>query len=196
MEFVPTFFLGGLSCLDFCNTFDHHHSSPAYDFIPDRATLLRWGQAAGILPEDLQNGNSNDQEAFAEALRARLLIFQLFEPFSRSDRPADAVLAAFNSLLQETASRMNIVRTGQRYVLAYPAEDPLEKLIGEVVQSAADLLISKQAVQVKQCAGCGWLFYDSTRNRSRRWCDMRVCGNKAKARRHYERVKQKRKGSA
>jgi len=35
--------------------------------------------------------------------------------------------------------------------------------------------------------GCGWLFLDETRNRSRRWCSMKDCGNRAKARRHYRR---------
>jgi predicted RNA-binding Zn ribbon-like protein len=40
---------------------------------------------------------------------------------------------------------------------------------------------------VKICSNCHWLFVDRSRNRTRVWCDMRVCGNRAKARRHYAR---------
>ena len=47
---------------------------------------------------------------------------------------------------------------------------------------------------VKRCAGCSWLLLDGSRNRTRRWCEMRVCGNRAKARRHYERQRKKEGG--
>jgi len=55
------------------------------------------------------------------------------------------------------------------------------------------LLTSSQRLnQVRQCRGdnCGWLFVDGSKNHSRRWCDMRDCGNRAKVRRH--RLKQRR----
>ena len=42
--------------------------------------------------------------------------------------------------------------------------------------------------RVKICPNCHWLYFDESRNRSRRWCDMNVCGNRAKARRHYDRT--------
>ncbi|NMB90574.1 MAG: hypothetical protein GYA17_19605 [Chloroflexi bacterium] len=65
-------------------------------------------------------------------------------------------------------------------------------MLGPVAQSAAELLTSPESDRVRQCAaedGCGWLFYDTSRNRSRRWCDMGTCGNKAKAQRHYRRMR-------
>jgi predicted RNA-binding Zn ribbon-like protein len=55
--------------------------------------------------------------------------------------------------------------------------------------SAADLLTTPSVERVRQCPGCGWLFLDESRNHSRTWCDMRICGNRAKAQRHYERQK-------
>ena len=65
-------------------------------------------------------------------------------------------------------------------------------MLWPVVQSAVDLMTSPELDRVGQCAddrGCGWLFVDTTKNRSRRWCDMRDCGNRAKARRHYAKKK-------
>ncbi|GHF40784.1 putative RNA-binding Zn ribbon-like protein [Amycolatopsis bartoniae] len=46
-------------------------------------------------------------------------------------------------------------------------------------------------VRLRQCAddGCGWLFLDRSRNGSRRWCSSADCGNRARARRHYERTR-------
>jgi len=58
-----------------------------------------------------------------------------------------------------------------------------------VVHDAAGLLTSEKLDRVEECADdrCGWLFLDVSRNRSRRWCAMEDCGNRAKARRHYKR---------
>ncbi len=55
--------------------------------------------------------------------------------------------------------------------------------------SAADLLTTAELALVGECAGegCSWLFLDTSRNRSRLWCSMEDCGNRAKARRHYAR---------
>jgi predicted RNA-binding Zn ribbon-like protein len=55
-----------------------------------------------------------------------------------------------------------------------------------------DLLTCEDCARVRQCeseGGCGWIYLDNTKGRTRRWCSMRACGNRAKARRHYARVK-------
>jgi hypothetical protein len=62
-------------------------------------------------------------------------------------------------------------------------------LLGPVAWSAAELLPSENCELIKCCASdtCGWLFLDSTKNHSRRWCDMADCGSRAKAKRYYQR---------
>jgi predicted RNA-binding Zn ribbon-like protein len=191
MEFTPIFFSGGKCCIDFCNTFDHFHSPPAYDFIPDFTSALQWGGAADILPPSLQGISNFNKRDFKRLLEARSLIFDILAPFSKDSHPSAADLAAFDHFLQETSSQMGIVPGKDGYSLACLAADPLIRILCEVVHSTAELLLSNQPKRVKQCKECGWLFYDSTRNLSRRWCDMQTCGNKAKARRHYKRVKDK-----
>jgi predicted RNA-binding Zn ribbon-like protein len=57
-------------------------------------------------------------------------------------------------------------------------------------QSALRLLAPSTEDRVKICAQCHWLFLDRSKNRSRTWCDMAVCGNRVKARLHYRRTKQ------
>ncbi|NVD38364.1 CGNR zinc finger domain-containing protein [Ensifer sp. HO-A22] len=56
--------------------------------------------------------------------------------------------------------------------------------------SALSLAANPEPDRLKICPNCGWLFLDRSRNRSRTWCDMAVCGNRSKARRHYHRSKE------
>jgi len=67
----------------------------------------------------------------------------------------------------------------------------LDCMLWPVARSAADLLTAGELPAIRQCQGsqCGWLFLDTSRNRTRVWCDMRVCGNRAKARRHHARLR-------
>ena len=71
-------------------------------------------------------------------------------------------------------------------------EQALDRMLWVVARSAADLLVSGELDTVRVCAGedCNWLFLDTSKNRSRRWCDMKSCGNRAKVRKHYKQKKQ------
>jgi predicted RNA-binding Zn ribbon-like protein len=87
-------------------------------------------------------------------------------------------------------SRLQSAEAG--YIIGWPPEPKaLDSLLWPIAYSAADLLTNADLLsRVGQCAddrGCGWLFLDLTKNRSRRWCSMRGCGNRAKAQRHYHR---------
>ena len=65
------------------------------------------------------------------------------------------------------------------------AEDDLERVLWEIGRAAGRLVISPRLARVRSCAAfdCGWWFVDDTKNRSRRWCDMTLCGNREKLRR-------------
>jgi len=71
----------------------------------------------------------------------------------------------------------------------YAGGDDLDRVLWEVARSAARLLTSSQLSRVRPCAAadCGWWFLDDTKNASRRWCDMKICGNREKLRRFRER---------
>ena len=65
------------------------------------------------------------------------------------------------------------------------AEDDLERVLWEIGRAAGRLVLSPRLARVRACAAgdCGWWFVDDTKNRSRRWCDMKLCGNREKLRR-------------
>jgi predicted RNA-binding Zn ribbon-like protein len=57
---------------------------------------------------------------------------------------------------------------------------PLGRLLAAVVEAQADGSWSR--LKACQADDCRWAFYDASRNRSRTWCSMQVCGNRSKAR--------------
>ena len=69
------------------------------------------------------------------------------------------------------------------------ADAPLAEALGPIALTAVSLVAERDPVRIKECGGvaCGWLFYDETKNNRRRWCEMEVCGNRAKQRRRAAR---------
>ncbi|MGA2792938.1 MAG: CGNR zinc finger domain-containing protein, partial [Roseiarcus sp.] len=79
-----------------------------------------------------------------------------------------------------------------RYVWSWaPRESAVESVLGPIALSALTTLTQGDLSRIKQCQGekCGWLFFDTTKNKSRRWCEMEICGNRAKQRRHSARIR-------
>jgi predicted RNA-binding Zn ribbon-like protein len=196
MKFSPPYFLGGLVCADLCNTFDHRHRPPKYDLLKDYETVRNWGKAAGILPRNSPAPSRSMRRPIAELLKTRREIFRLLWPISRGEPPLASDVAAFNTRMQKVSAKLRIVSSKRRFALLNPADDPLERIIIEAVRSTADLLVSDRTDRIRQCGECGWLFYDASRNHLRRWCSMEICGNRAKARRHYEKVKRNKRKTA
>lgn len=67
----------------------------------------------------------------------------------------------------------------------WPSEHPPDLPLWALALSASDLMTSEAVHQIRACdnAECRWLFLDTSKNHTRRWCDMKVCGNRMKARR-------------
>ena len=101
-------------------------------------------------------------------------------PWLASCAIAPTAIEASEELLGDRRRR----RSGQRGApLAFEAA---------LAVSALSLLDAANLRRLKICPNCNWLFLDKSRNSSRLWCDMAVCGNRAKARQHYNRQKMQR----
>ncbi len=87
--------------------------------------------------------------------------------------------------------RCGLEQDGEGWGWVDAGEPALDQMLGPVARSAVELLTSGRRARVRECEGangCGWLFIDTSKNGRRRWCDMKVCGNRAKARRHRQRT--------
>ncbi|NPV08763.1 MAG: hypothetical protein HPY83_12490 [Anaerolineae bacterium] len=189
--------LGGQLCLDFANTVDWRLSEAPIEWLKTYGDLIAWGQHAGALePEQaqelLRHAERRPEEAAAalqRALRLRESIYRVFAAVAHEGTPPAQDLETVNAFLGEAMAQARIVFVGGGYVWGWSDQPPLDRVLWPVVRSAADLLTQGDLGRVRQCAGdpCGWLFLDRSRNRSRRWCAMSDCGNRAKARRFYRR---------
>ena len=119
----------------------------------------------------------------------REAIFEVFAARARGAPPPAGALRTLNKELPTALARLRLVAGGGGYRTEWEDKDALDRMLWPVVRSVAELLTSDDLDRVRECAAdnCAWLFLDRSKNRSRRWCDMAVCGNRAKVRRFRER---------
>jgi len=196
--------VGGVLCLDFCNTVGGKRGVVARENLHSYLDFLSWSQQACLV--DLRTTRGLTREAasrpieatavLARAIELREAIYRIFLSVSLHKPASNADLVTLNGELARTHGRLRVSRlkAPPGFGWAWEADEhALDAPLGPLARSAAELLTAPlQLQQVRQCNGenCGWLFIDSSKNHSRRWCDMGDCGNRAKVRRH--RLKQRR----
>ena len=187
-------------CLEFGNTADWHASEQPAEQLNSYADLASWAQQVGLLTAEQAhrlNETAARQPAEAaivleRAIELREAIYRTFSAIAHG-RPAHAAdVTLLNAWLSESTGRLQLEQTAAGFAWRWGGnEAALERMLWPVARSAAELLVSEDLDQVKECAddrGCGWLFLDTSRNQSRRWCSMESCGNRAKVRRHRSKV--------
>lgn len=186
---------GGRLCLDFVNTAAYEAGRPAIDFVTGFDDLVRWALrqglieagAAQLLGERADARPKDAARALATALELRAALRNVFEP-GRSDKDRTAGLTLLVRELARGVPQLSLAsrRPGAEFAPLAPGLEAW--LAGPLAISAAELVTSPAAANVRMCPGdgCHWLFLDVSRNGTRRWCSMESCGNRAKVRAHYE----------
>jgi predicted RNA-binding Zn ribbon-like protein len=191
--------LGGWLCLDFANSAEIENGEITLEYLHTYDDLLLWSQRAGVL-DDAQAGHlqriaakqpMNAQATLSQALTLRAVIYGVFSAIASDETPQSEDLEALNAAFTESMSHLCIVPTYTGYVITWNDYLDLALPLWAIGRSAGELLTSPDLRQLRQCAAddCSYLFLDTSRNHSRRWCDMEDCGNRAKAKRYYRRVK-------
>lgn len=191
---------GGHAVLDLVNTLDDRFGAGApLERLTDYGALVRFAVESGLL--DARRARRLRQVAPAAAQRALRSARELREAlaaalYARVDARS-AAPAALRTLARELqrAARHRELRwqPGKRGgMLSWDwgrFQARAELPVWLLAQSAGELMMSETVERVRACdaATCRWLFLDTSRNHTRRWCDMRVCGNRMKARRFQAR---------
>ena len=193
---------GGDVSLDFANTYEKRLKPERVERLASYGELLRWAQESGLLsPGEAQRllraASARPEEARAVlgyAVELREALFAVFAAVAAGKRPGARALAVVNEGLRRAAERTELgwSRNGFQWQWA-GTRDALESVLWPVLQATGRLLTSPERERVRECESedCAWLFLDVSKNRSRRWCTMSACGNRAKARRYYQRSKRK-----
>lgn len=188
----------GRLCLDFANTLANRDNDRTHEWLDSYRNLVAWAQLAGALAPEAAGPLLDEAAAHPEkaslaldqAIALRETIYRIFSAVSAGGAPAGADMDALNNALSEALPHLRVVTKGTEFGWDWGGDtEVLDRMLWPVTRSAADLLTSEELDRVGEChgEGCGWLFLDLSRNRSRRWCDMGDCGNRAKAKRHYHR---------
>jgi predicted RNA-binding Zn ribbon-like protein len=184
-------FVGGNLSLDFANSINSR-VAPVHDYLAFDG-VVAWAERAGLVTHEqartIEQRVAGDRLAAAGALRSahdlREAIYATFSAIAASSPPpssaARRVLRAYGRAV--TRGTLEHGSDGPRLEWSV-ASDPAA-VLDPIAFAAGELLLANDRPLIKKCPGCGWLFLDGSRNRSRRWCDMQVCGSRDKMRRYY-----------
>jgi predicted RNA-binding Zn ribbon-like protein len=185
-------------CLDFANTMDRRPTPAPLERLRAYADLATWAAGTGLLSardartlaERARRQPAATAEVMRQATRLREAIYRVISAVASRRPPRSADLDSINAAVAEAHAGSRIVARGGGFARQWAGDRwALDRMLWAVAQSAEDLLTSSELIAVRECAAddCGRLFVDTSRNRTRRWCDMRGCGNRAKVRRFYAR---------
>ena len=194
-------FYAGRLPLDFANTAYWHASNQPLETIEDYHDLVAWSQEAQLLNKSeaaslLVNAEDAPKEAtkaLQKVVSIRDVIYRIIAAVAEGEEPNESDLGIFNQALAAGMEKTKIITTSNGFEWTWGKSDrAFDQMLWPILRATAELLTSQDIKRVGQCAddrGCGYLFYDTSRNHSRRWCSMDSCGNRAKAQRHYQRNK-------
>lgn len=188
--------IGHALALDFANTASGRGGSRYREHLQTEEDVVRWAHHAGILGAadltpmlaELASAAGPLQNLLVRAQALRQGIYQVMAALAEGRAPDPADLDAIAAIHTWTLSEANLCFAGGECRWLW-AGGTAAALLGPIALSAVELLTSAEGRIIKQCPAedCGWLFLDRSRSHSRRWCEMEVCGNRAKARRHARR---------
>ena len=190
--------VGGVLCLDFVNTVNSRDELE-HDYIASYADLVDWAAKMGLfsptqaktLKQKASLESSKAEKILNTTKDARETIFRVFSAIAEGTNPKEADLSAIAGLYQEAIGNGQLVKTDGLFIFKWEPHKSLDGVLWQIVASAQSLLSAKEVARVKECPNCGWLFLDTSKNQSRRWCSMNTCGVHEKMRRYHKRLKNK-----
>jgi predicted RNA-binding Zn ribbon-like protein len=194
----PFELVGGDPALDFVNTIHDWTVPEPRDYLPTFPEALRFAEAAGVVTRTearrLTASPSGSELRRLRELRARLERVFRSTLRKRSPSPDDLDALAHEAAEAARAARLQ-PESGQVRRVINPQAAGVATLRLRLVEAAVALLTSDRLARTGACPSCGWFFLDTTKNRSRRWCSMAMCGSAAKARSYYWRRKKGARGA-
>jgi predicted RNA-binding Zn ribbon-like protein len=180
--------------LDFANTESGRGFPSHQNHLREAANVTDWLSHAKVLPAEEADWLRQQVSARADlaadllsqAIGLREAIRDIGAAIGRRARPPETALASLAALHARFVARAALApgAISCRWRWSVRAS-PIEGALGPVALAAVRLFTEGDLHRIRECGGhaCGWLFYDRSKNNRRRWCEMEVCGNRAKQRR-------------
>lgn len=188
--------IGHHRCLDFVNT-EVMVKGQRRELLTDFGAWLAWLVQAGVIADatartlrDRWTGKSGAERALAEVRHFRRILRETLERIVQGRPVPREVIEAVNHRLRGRTGYVEVTKVRGGYVKRVHAEFavPADLLIS-LAEAASDLLCDADLSLIRRCENerCILFFYDQTKNHSRRWCSMEVCGNRMKVAAFYQR---------
>lgn len=189
-------FLAGRLCLDFVNT-EIVIRGRRVDLLSDFAQWMTWHAEAGApkaaevkaLARRWRSG-APGTPPLRRAIAFRSRLRQMARSIAAGRPVPKTALTAINDLLRRGAAYEQLARAGNGFIrqTRRDLDDPLDLLV-PVAEDAARLLCEGNPARIRKCGNpaCVLFFYDTSKSHTRRWCSMKLCGNRAKVAAHYRR---------
>ncbi len=190
-------FLAGRLCLDFVNSVENRAGDQPEDIIGTLPDLIDWARHRKLFGDDdarqllalAEQEPERAAEVLGTALALREALHRVFRAIADGDEPRASDLSIIQRAYGDAITNARLGRGDGRFRWDWPSsDDRLDSLLWPIASSAVELLTDGDPSRIKVCAnpdGCGWLFYDGSKNGSRRWCSMEGCGSQVKMRRQY-----------
>jgi predicted RNA-binding Zn ribbon-like protein len=190
--------------LDLANTLDFRFRAIGpEELLGSYADLLRFLEEAGVLSavqcrKLRESGVAEERERVLNAVKdLRETLASIFYCQLEGKAPAAGSLERLETYLRDVERHKKLRWAGDRPKWSWvSAEDDVRIPLWLLEEAAGELLFSPAVEKVGRCCSddCGWLFVDTSKNHTRRWCNMKGCGNRMKARRHQARRAGKEQG--
>ena len=183
--------------LAFINTLSSRPTAAPVERLVSYGALVEWAReqhvlsaaAAERLTAEARRHPHQAAAVLARAREFREALNGLAESIEKERQPGGAVLTTISDYLAAAYANGRLVPHDGTLQWVASAEDALERILWEIGRAAGRLVLSPRLANIRACAAsdCGWWFLDDTKNHSRRWCDMKICGNREKIRRFRSR---------
>ena len=185
--------IAGDAALDLVNTLDwRFRASGAEELLPSYCALVRFCEQSGVLTPKQARGlrRETSESAREKALRSCCELREAAAEFLYATleerKPAAAAIAALERFFKDARKLQRLRRDAAGLLWDWPEGELAVELPVSVLALRVEALLTNDRLQtLRECGdpGCRWLFLDTSKNHTRRWCDMKVCGNRMKARR-------------
>ena len=186
---------GGRTCFDFINTVHSWKPEKKSDFLKDYRDFLAWCRRLSVpVPSNILRSGElkkrNSAAALIKIIKVRDVLYNAFSSLAQNSSPDQHIEATYNKYLTTALASIRLqFQPGKVSITNVPYKDLLISPLFHVLKSSYDVLTLDDISRIKQCPGCGWIFYDSTKNNRRQWCNPLTCGSMDKSKRYYWRKK-------
>jgi predicted RNA-binding Zn ribbon-like protein len=177
---------------DFINTISWPGTEWEHDWLDGPGNFILWATAAGLVNKSkakLLSGISDvkltKEMEYVSTIRRELS--KIVTPLAFDKKLPEEAIESLNILIHQIIQQRSIDFKTHKWV--WNDFLSLKEVLAPIIWNAGHVISETDHTRIRHCPSCNWIFYDNSKNKSRRWCDMKDCGSRDKSLRYYHNQK-------